>query len=184
MKGSLTLFVLIFLLGACVGSGPKPSTVQPTIPTSVSPLPTAMSPNQQSPLPTPRPSDTATVAIPTPSNPNAATVTGYLLEGENAAQPVSGVIVALAEVVLNAAGTPTAAGYDRQAAPKAETDQDGRFVFRDVKPGHYAFILDRITEAYMLNDPKSGGDMLFNLEPGQILNVGRLVYPKLPGAAP
>lgn len=57
-------------------------------------------------------------------------------------------------------------------------------LFVDVPSQQYALILDRISEAFLLNSPDDNSDMLLDPEAGEILDVGRLVYTSLPDAGP
>ena len=98
--------------------------------------------------------------------------------------PVGEVFLYLASIHTGETGKPLAASFDRQTAPRAQTDAFGRFVFVDVPSQQYALILDRISEAFLLNSPNDNSDMLLNPEAGEVLDVGRLVYGSLPGAEP
>jgi hypothetical protein len=102
-----------------------------------------------------------------------------LFEGS---KPAAGVIVALAPVLPDAKGTRTLASYNPVTASRALTDASGHFVITNVRPATYALILDRVIESYMLNKPNSGGDMVFTPQAGQVLDLGKLVYDKLPGS--
>jgi hypothetical protein len=117
--------------------------------------------------------------VPTPSSDTIATVTGVLMVNQQDPMPASRVILVLAEV-MESKGTPVVAGFDRMVAPNTLTDHTGQFIFTDVKPGRYALVLDKITEAMLLNDPTSGGDLLFSVEGGKVTDIGRLIYRDLP----
>ena len=116
--------------------------------------------------------------IPAPS-PGRSTITGVLIA--RADNPAKRVLLSLAGVIEAADGTPQVAEFDRASAPKTITDDAGRFVFVDVEPGQYALVVDRITEAFLLNDPITGGNFLFESLPGDILDLGELIHPELPG---
>ena len=108
-------------------------------------------------------------------------ITGVLQRNTGSPVSVSNAILYLGSVHLDASGTPILAGLDKQTAPRTQTDQSGRFVFVDVPPGTYVLILDRVFEAFLLNDPISGKDFLIKPQAGQILDLGKLVYASLPG---
>ena len=146
----------------------------------------------QSPVVTPSsgvlnsPLSTTVLVIPTPSKPDRVTITGVLLQDVSAPRPVSGVILYLASVLPDSAGQRTLAGVDKTSSPRTITDGSGRFVFADVPAATYSLVLDRITDSYLLNNPTGSGDLLFEPKPGQVLDVGKLVYSSLPaeGSAP
>jgi hypothetical protein len=118
--------------------------------------------------------------VPAPSA-NLATVTGYLMVDPGAPKPVEHVILYLGEIIPETGGTPFVAGFERTTSPRTLTDANGRFVFTDVEPGPYTLILDKIAESYMLGDPDNpGGDFIFDAQPGQILDLGQLVYLRMP----
>jgi len=108
-------------------------------------------------------------------------ITGVLQRNTSSPASVSNAILYLGNVHLDANGTPILAGLDKQTAPRVQTDQSGRFVFTDVSPGTYVLVLDRVYQAFLLNDPTSGKDLLIKLQAGQILDLGKLVYASLPG---
>jgi hypothetical protein len=89
-------------------------------------------------------------------------------------------------VLPDSTGKRTLAGVDKVSSPRTITDDSGRFVFADVPAATYSLVLDRVTSSYLLNDPTNSGDLLFEPQPGQVLDVGQLVYPSLPaeGSAP
>lgn len=141
---------------------------------------------QSSPAPYPltEPSFPPIIVIPTPSAPNKATVTGILLVKGNPPRPVVGALLYLADIIPEARGTPWLAGFERQFSPRTQTDNAGRFVFLDVPAGKYSLVLDRVSQAFLLRNPQDESDLLFEPEPGQVLDLGNLVYPSLPGQSP
>jgi len=167
------------MLGACRGT-PTPKPTQSAYPgPQASSYPGPGSPTELSASPVPLIS-----VIATPSTPDKSTVTGVLQLSPSAPQPVAGVVLCLAEIVPSASGTPWLAGFDRQTSPCTQADGAGRFVFIDVAVGKYSLVLDRFADAYLLNDPKSGGDFVFEAQPGQILDLGNLAYLSLPSQTP
>lgn len=186
---SLLVVLAVLVLSACTTPGPAPAPTtgpQATALAQNSPLPTAGANTFTSPLPAGAATTAPNVAavVVTPSAPDRATITGILMTNSSNPVPVTNTVVALASILPNATGTPSFAAFDRTTAPKSETDASGRFVFTDVKIQTYALILDRFYATYMLNDPKTGKDLLFNPQPGKVLDVGNLVYETLPGTGP
>ena len=157
----ISLTLAAFLVNACSTPSPRPqSPVQtPLASTFASPLPTA-------------------VIIATPSKPDRVTITGVLLNGSDK-RPVREAILYLAGVILSA-DTPALASYDRASSPRTQTDATGRFVFVDVPADRYGLVLDRIDQSYLLKNPSDNSDLLFTPKPGQVLDLGELVYSSLP----
>lgn len=184
LPGVVVVFVL--LLSACSTTPlPAPTQPLPAYPILLSPSPVSESayPPPGGAAPTPEPLPLLTV-IPTPSTPDKATITGVLLLNPGSPLPATGVILALANIVPEAKGTPWVAGFERLSAPQTQTDGAGRFVFVDIAPGKYALVLDRLNEAYLLGNPKDGADLILGPQPGQVLDLGDLIYASLPGVSP
>jgi hypothetical protein len=124
----------------------------------------------------------ALAIVMTPSAPDKTTVTGVLKVGVDNPQPAAGFILYLADIITEASGTPYLAGFERTNSPRTLTDPEGRFVFVDVVPEPYSLVLDRVFEAYLLGRPdQQPGDFIFEPQGGQVLDLGTLVYPTLPG---
>jgi hypothetical protein len=175
----VALLTLMVLAQACSGSA------TPALPTAVSSA--AAGSSAGATVAAPAKADTPpAAAVTTTMGPGQATITGVLRQGAGSPKPAVGVVLALAPILPNAAGTPAAARFDRTTAPETITDADGRFVFAGIKPQPYALILDRVVESYLLREPSSGDDMIWSPKAGQVLNVGNLDYASLPGesAAP
>jgi len=178
--------VLVLFLSAC-SSTPSPAPTQhlPAYPILQSPAPVSESayPPPGVAAPTTEPLPLLTV-VPTPSTPDKATITGVLLLNPGSPHPATGVILALADIIPEANGTPWVAGFERQSSPHTQTDGAGRFVFVDIQPGKYSLVLDKLNDAYLLGNPKDGADLIFEPQPGQVLDLGDLIYASLPGVSP
>ena len=157
------LILTAFLVGACSAPAPAP---RPS-----SPVQTPLASAPTSPLPT-------AAIIATPSKPDRSTSTGIVLQGPDE-RPVQEAIVYLAGVIQTG-DTPTLASFDRNSSPRAQTDAFGRFVFVDVPVERYGLVLDKVNQSFLLKDPKDNSDLLFTPKPGQVLELGKLVYPSLP----
>jgi hypothetical protein len=185
----LTSLILLGLLLLTACQGPvSPSALNSSVTPFSSPLALPTAADANSPVATPAPAGSAHQpvegGVPTPSKQDRSTITGFLMTNKESPAPVPGAFLYLATVHTSETGKPLAASFDRQTAPRAQTDAAGRFVFVDVPSQQYALILDRISETFLLKSPDNNGDMLFNSEAGKILDVGRLVYSSLPGAGP
>uniref|UniRef100_A0A7C1FVY7 Carboxypeptidase regulatory-like domain-containing protein n=1 Tax=Caldilinea aerophila TaxID=133453 RepID=A0A7C1FVY7_9CHLR len=94
--------------------------------------------------------------------------------------PLAGLMIGLAEVLLDEKGHPKASGYEPSNAPRTVTDDDGRFVFNHLEPGMYTIILDSAVTYYQLNDEKTGDTIVVKIHPGEIVDLGELRYSSLP----
>jgi hypothetical protein len=94
--------------------------------------------------------------------------------------PLAGLMIGLAEVLLDEKGHPKASGYEPSNAPRTMTDDDGRFIFNHLAPGMYTIILDSATTYYQLNDEKTGDTIVVKIHPGEIVDLGELRYSSLP----
>lgn len=129
-------------------------------------------------------SPTAIVATPAPTvttDPTQATITGIIQVRTNAGVvPLRRVNIYLGDVVTDGQGQKTGVTYDQVNSPRSVTDQEGRFIFRNVPPKEYGLILDLVQQAYMLRDPKKDGDFIFAVTAGETKDLGTLVYDQLP----
>ena len=114
--------------------------------------------------------------VPTPAS-DKGVITGHLLiNGE----PVSTVILYLADVTKDDQGIERLAGFSRTSSPTAQVDLEGKFVFADVPPGRYGLVLDTIHSAYLLHQPGEEIEWLFEVIAGELLDLGNLDYDSLP----
>lgn len=118
---------------------------------------------------------------PLPRPPSGGTVSGMLLVGVNAPVPARGAILYLGNVYFDAKGIPLAGGFEKQTAPRTQSDESGGFVFSDVTDGTYVLIFDRGYEAFLLNHPTTGKDMLIKISEGRSVDLGNLIYRTIPG---
>lgn len=118
--------------------------------------------------------------VPTPNSLDKATITGYLYNktGDNI-EPATSVVLYLAEVMYHE-NTPIVAGFDRSSPLKTLTDNNGRFVFTDVPFKTYSIVVDKISEAYLLYNPDTDGDLLIEVKESIIYDLGDLTFGSLP----
>lgn len=152
-----------FFIAGCAGN-------QPASPAVTSPLASPSNRAMQSPIPV-----VATQIA------GMGRVTGILqLKTSAGAEPQPGRLLYLAEIITDANGKENAVGYDRTSAPKATTAPDGAFTFANVPPGKYGLVIDVVSQAFLLKDPKTGGDMLIEAKADAISDFGTLTYQELP----
>lgn len=126
------------------------------------------------------------LAPPSPMPTPVTSATGGGLTGQIVvAKPTGDIAVAdlmigLAEVIKGEDGVPKASGYEASMAPKATTDDYGRFVFDNLKPGLYTLILDAVVTQYQLDTVDTGETILVEIKPNEIIDIGALRYPSLP----
>ena len=169
----LFVALLIFALSvsACSSKTPEPTTPPQNIAQPTSTLPTT-------PLP-------VINVIPTPSTAELSTITGYLKKNPDNPEAVAGAVLFLAEVIPSDNGQPGLAAFDRTSSPRTITDANGRFFFADVPADKgYSLVIDRFYQAFMLTNPKTGGDQIFDPDPGQVFDAGELIYNEIPGNSP
>ncbi len=169
---------LIFVSG-CNRATPAPASTQSS---DTSPDAAAVEPVSPVPadsaLTSPIANPPGLAVVPTPSSVDRSTVTGILILEGNVEQPVSEAILFLGSIVI-ANDAPALASLNKQAAPKAQTNAEGQFIFEDVPAGDYALLLDMIVSTYVLHSP-TGEDMIIKVDGGQVVDLGELRYSDLP----
>ncbi|MFC2031198.1 hypothetical protein ACFLWA_10765 [Chloroflexota bacterium] len=130
----------------------------------------------QSPLPAP---SEEPIEPPSPSSSDVGVVSGLLLGG-NPPLPAVGLVLRLADVIVDSDGTPVSASLDKQTAPSSLVSEAGQYIFTDVPPGRYAMVVDLISSSVVLRDPASGDDLLVDVAGGEITEMDKLIYPELP----
>ncbi len=213
----LFLILFVLLLAACAGRNrdtppapPTPATSEtaPAAPTpGESPAAAPDQPAAESPLAAPNtsplaqpnqsplaqppasPLGTPTAVPQVETEPGTGAVTGVLLvQTDEGIKPVSGMIIAVANVLTNTeltndAEAAAAFRYMQQDSPQTNTDEDGFFAIRDVPPGRYGLVLDLVMSSYILRQPGAGGDLVIAVEADEQVDLGTLVYDQLPDPA-
>ncbi len=164
----LSALALIGALGILPIAGCAASPAAP--PAVTSPLSTPANGALQSPIP----------VVPTQKAGLGRATGKLMLQTAAGAEPQPGRLLYLAEIVTDGNGRETAVGYDRTSAPRTTTAPDGTFVFANVKPGRYGLIIDVVSQAFMLKEPTSGGNLLIDVKADVVTDFGTLVYQDLP----
>lgn len=177
MKTKIYLFFLFFLLLSSSCTSEKTNEVE-----TAYPLSHTITTNQEGyPAPEiPTTTEVVPVILPTQDS-NLASITGLLLmEQEGKTQPVKNAILYLAPVLKDENGIERVVSFDRFSSNKAITDEFGKFTFFNVEFNKYGIVLDRVLNSYLLNDPNTNSDMLFEIKEPKEYNIGELRYEFLP----
>ncbi len=179
---AVALGILILLLAACSGGSPTPS-IPPTA--AVSPLATPVTATAQaepspaaldSPLAPPTPGVMATVA---PPSAGKAAVAGRLIDVKSS-QPMVNQPVSLPTIVCPEGVTEENKRdqcvyvVDEAFDPSAMTDADGRFVFRDVRPGEYVMLVGSPTTRSTVLADDFNQPLIWKTEADKVLELGDL----------
>ncbi len=121
------------------------------------------------------------MVIPSLPEDGFSTLTGQLmlLDIDGDSKPIHGIILYLGEIITLSNGSPGMAAVDKQTAPSTISSGVGQFLFEDVEPGEYVLIVDQIAQTFILNNP-GGGDMIIDVQPNQITDIGELRYSEFP----
>lgn len=172
----ICLWIASSLLAAC---SPAPKPPQPAAATPaggaypypaaqiVNPYPAGMEPVAPTDIPLPTPTYDAQMGM----------VRGRLLEAN---APVKELIVFLAEIAKDAKGAELAASFSATDSPRMNTNENGEFVFMNVKPGRYSIVLYTGMDAWLLNYPDKKEPILFTVEAGKTVDIGDLNYDDIP----
>ncbi len=95
-------------------------------------------------------------------------------------KPADGLILYLAEIIVDEKGNASFAAFERVNSPRATTDDSGSFIFENVRPGSYGLVLDVITNSYMLMKPRTKDPIILEVSKGSVYDLGVLVYDELP----
>lgn len=182
----LLWLLVVFLITSCsAGTGDIPGSdptqiVEPTlIGEQGYPVPVESDANPGYPAPL-EPEFIEILVVPTPTA-DMGVLTGYIINRleDGTVEPFAPKILALGDIV-SVEGQPLAASLPTFGALKTLTDSHGRFVFDRVPPGNYVLIVDNLSETYMLNDPVTNGDFIFEIVAGQVTDLGEMTFDQLP----
>lgn len=156
---SFVLFITI-LLAACTG---VPPTAQPQVsPILQAETTIASLPAQASPLATPALADA-------PAQPGTGAVKAEIRRFDGS--PIKGVIVYAA--LIEDRGGMRLSAVDPLLDPKAETDGNGQFVIKNLKPGDYA-LATQSPVGIIMPHSKEGTTIIYKVEADKTTDLGRL----------
>lgn len=175
---SILLGLLILGLAACGGT--RAPTAPATAPVSPLPAATALpaaSPGTDSPLAAPTIAARATIQAPAAGK---GAVGGRLIDF-GSGQPLANQNLSLPAIVCPAGVAEEnkreecVYAIDDAFDPSTLTDQQGRFVFKDVAPGDYVLLVgNRMTKSTVLADD-AGRPLMWKVEADKVLQLGDLV---------
>lgn len=121
--------------------------------------------------------------VPTPSSDAVGNVTGTLLriteEGET--EPVQQALLYLGPVIATTEGVEGLARLDITTDPQTTLGPQGNFAFTDVEPGRYVlWYVAPAGSPLQLRQPDTGGDLVIDVDGGEIVDLGELRYEGLP----
>lgn len=193
LKSLLLILIALVVVVACSSEEPPTATPMPTVASAEPTATTAAQEAPESPLAAPEsplnapesplaePAAAESSAQPETSATTGALVGKLLISSEKYPMlPVSGVRVALAEVVQPDEGPPRATGYDPNSSPFAMSDAEGNFAIGNVKPGLYGIIVDSTITAVMLSNPETEESIIVEIKADEVVDVGTLQYENLP----
>lgn len=157
------LAVALLALAACQSQAANPPATPAVI---------VLTPAATAPALPPTPSG------PTPSADQVGTVTGQLVRLHGSATPEEALElrIYLGTVHQSENGKDALVGASRDTSPFAQTDLEGNFTFVNVPPGRYGLMLDTPDGLVLLNDPKTGGDMIVEVMAGKTSQMGRMEF--------
>jgi hypothetical protein len=129
--------------------------------------------NENTPYPYPITTSISTPNVTFTQDPSMGYVLGKLL---NKNTPIPNISLYLAEVITDSTGKQQVAGLDPRNSPNTITDEQGNFVFTQLKPGSYALILDIVTNQFLLNYPNTEKPIILQVEAGKENNLGDLNF--------
>ena len=107
------------------------------------------------------------IQIPTPSN-DQAIIYGQILTQEGT--PLKNTSVRLADV-YRGEDNDGAFALDEAFSPSALSDENGVYVFADIKPGEYVLFIGSINSNYMIVGNEDGSAIVYRVLPNEVLEI-------------
>lgn len=126
-----------------------------------------------SPVLTPRSSEGRADSLPVSTPlPTMGNVMG-LLQIAGSGEPASGAELYLGSLIGESEGYPLVT-LNQDSAPRAITDETGRFTFVNVPPGTYGLIVWSPISSLLVSDPETGYSLFITVEPDKTTDLGEL----------
>lgn len=107
------------------------------------------------------------IEIPTPSN-DQAIIYGQILTQKGI--PLQNTSVRLADV-YRGEDNDGAFALDEAFSPSALSDENGVYLFADVKPGEYVLFIGSINSNYMIVGNEDGSAIVYKVLPNEVLEI-------------
>lgn len=171
----LRFIILLFVLSGCQSSGSNPTnsikSSPQAIPTSAAVAETAV--KTQGVSATAKVSSQAAVStVPAPKE-NMGVVTGELFSTKMNA-PLSNIGVYLGEYVLLTPGPGYLISIRQNGSPHTMTDDQGRFIVEDVKPGKYPLLAWTPHSSHVVPDESGKKELVVTVTAGKVTDLGKL----------
>jgi hypothetical protein len=95
-------------------------------------------------------------------------------------KPVVNSNIYVSPVIQADDGTRIAVKFTRDSPLNGVTDQEGKFLVPNIPAGTYGLVYDIAYTSVLLNHPKTGDQMVFDVQPGQVVDFGELDFQELP----
>lgn len=176
MQQNLAILLVLFsgMMVSVLGCNP---TVEATLPVSkeatlpVSPILPAKSVLATPTLDADIPAISLTAALPSPPS-GLATVGGVILDNSTKRPPLEGTVY-LASIQEMDNGNPVVV-LDKDMDPFAIPMDNGQFIFSEVHPNKYGFVLYTPDFSFLIDDPKTGESLMVDILPDQVLDLGTI----------
>lgn len=168
VKIFLALVLLSISLVACSSNGANNTETYPA-------------PNVVNSNPTSYPVDTTEKNSPTPMITQDSSM--GLVQGKIyfKGKPLASKLLYLADVLQDSnSNVDIATSLDVNVAPRATTDNDGNYIFQNVKPGRYGLILYEGTSSYLLLNPENNKAIVLDVSSGKDVDLGKMDFLDLP----
>lgn len=111
--------------------------------------------------------DTPSEMLPSPK-PDLSIIHGKVLSKDGS--PLQNTSVRLADV-YRGEDNDGAFALDEAFSPSALSDENGNFVFNNIKPGEYVLFFGSINSNYMIVANKDGSAVVFKVSPNEVLKI-------------
>lgn len=116
----------------------------------------------------------SSVQIPEPAE-GLASLGGVFINQRTGQAPAES-IVYLGDIVYTDTGLPVVR-LDRQTAPFAILEQNGKFIFRDILPAEYAVVFFTPDVSFPIDDAETGETLILVLQPNDKIDLGVVELP-------
>jgi hypothetical protein len=114
--------------------------------------------------------------VPTPTS-GKGVITGQLLIGSDTNQPFLAKVYLAPILPASSADLPPVVNFSMESDPIATQEiSTGRYMFTDVTPWQYAFVVSVPSESFIIKD-NNGNNLIIEVKPDEVNDIG-IIYPK------